>query len=262
MLQTRSYSFPSQGPKTYGKYGISKIEKNVAWHGFQIHKCGMDSTMHNHSFWIPANKTNCLNHTNHYIPFAHRTLSRCPPRIMHCISELGGGQSVNCTPTPSDSRPVWCWWVWDTKTPAGLHGEWFCQRFAPDLSEEKLQGKNLSQTKITRCQIKGSPIFSARVIRCEVFPRQNCNQVFVWALEAGGGEGVGPKQNCPRGSPSKQVESLVGSWSNCSDKACCGLKGTPWFASSWKHINGNPELTLELLLIETRLLILKRFLAW
>ena len=144
--------------------------------------------MHNHSLWIPANKTNCLNYTNHHIPSAHRTtLSRCPPpRIMHCIPELGGGQSVNCTPTPSDSRPVWCWWVWDTKTPAGLHGEWFCQRFAPDLSEEKLQGKNLSQTKITRCQIKSSPIFSARVIRCEVFPRQNCNQVFVWALEAGG----------------------------------------------------------------------------
>ena len=83
--------------------------------------------MHNHSFWIPANKTNCLNYTNHHIPSAHRTtLSRCPPaRIMHCTSELGGGQSVNCTPTPSDSRPVWCWWVWDTKTPAGLHGEWF-----------------------------------------------------------------------------------------------------------------------------------------
>ena len=81
-----------------------------------------------------------------------------------------------------------------------------------------------------------------------------------WRLE--GREGVGPKQNCPRGPPSKQVESLVGSWSNCSDKACCGLKGTPWFVSSWKHINGNPELTLELLLIETRLLILKRFLAW
>ena len=177
------------GAKILWKIWYPPNWEKCAWHGFQIHKCGMDSTMHNHSLWIPANKTNCLNHTNHrHIPSAHRTLSRCPPpRIMHCISELGGGQSVNCTPTPSDSRPVWCWWVWGTKTPAGLHGEWFCQRFAPDLSEEKLQGKNLSQTKITRCQIKSSPIFSARVIRCEVFPRQNCNQVFVWALEAGGG---------------------------------------------------------------------------
>ena len=180
---------PSQGPKIYGKIWYPPNWENCAWHGFQIHKCGMDSTMHitTPSEYQQTKQTASTTPTTIFpLPMA-QTLSRCPPRlIMHCISELGGGQSVNCTPTPSDSRPVWCWWVWDTKTPAGLHGEWFCQRFAPDLSEEKLQGKNLSQTKITRCQIKGSPIFSARVIRCEVFPRQNCNQVFVWALEAGG----------------------------------------------------------------------------
>ena len=180
--------FPSQGPKFYGKFGIHQIEKNVldmASKSTNVEWTAQCITTP--SEYQQTKQTASTTPTTIFpLPMA-QTLSRCPPRlIMHCISELGGGQSVNCTPTPSDSRPVWCWWVWDTKTPAGLHGEWFCQRFAPDLSEEKLQGKNLSQTKITRCQIKGSPIFSARVIRCEVFPRQNCNQVFVWALEAGG----------------------------------------------------------------------------
>ena len=109
MLQTRSNNFLSQEPKIYGNFGIHQIEKNV----FDMASKSTNVEWTAQCITTPSEyqQTKQTASTKPTTIFPLPIAQPCPPRIMHCISELGGGQSVNCTPTPSDSRPVWCWWV-------------------------------------------------------------------------------------------------------------------------------------------------------